>query len=323
MVLPRIACRAHRPLLVAAAAVSLLANGCADEAPVLQRPRAWTRPPQGAAGQRVAAPLPPQSDQDRLLSAHHLEWVSGDFAAARRMLQAVAADPAARGQARVLAALRLAESAEVSGDRRTALSHLDQAKNLAGSNHALALEADDRRARILTASPRADVRGPVPGTAQLKGESPAVLAGFRVAEQRLASFHRIVVAPRLENIGEVLRTKRHALAGALSAYQQVVGQGGVTARAAALFRMGAMYHHLAEALAFESPEELLPSAAHSLTRQLRADRAGYLRRALASYRSAAQLPAVPAAALWQQLARREVETLELVLKARGTRAAGP
>jgi hypothetical protein len=266
------------------------------------------------AVRRGATVLPDPDDQDRYLLARHLRFVTGDAAGAREVLKKIVASTTARLSLRALAALRLAEMAELAGDRRRALGYLDQAKSLAGSGHALALEADDRRARILTAAPLADVRGPVPGSVPLRGEPPAVTAAFRTAERLLASYHRVVVAPSLENVNEVLRAKRGALTAAVGEYQKVVAAGGPASRAAALFRIGAMYHHLAEALAFESPAELLPAVALRLRRELRGESTGYLRRALGFYRNAADVPASAGTEPWGSLAKREAETLALVLK---------
>jgi hypothetical protein len=276
-----------------------------------------------ARAEKPAPSLPPPDDGDRLVEAHHRQWVSGDLAGARRLLHQIIDREEARRSLRALAALRLAAIDEVTGDRRAALAHLEAVKVLAGSGHPLALEAEDRRARILTATPLADVRGPVPGTVTLRGEAPQVVAQFRQAEKLLVSYHRVVVAPSLENINEVLRTKRHALAAAVTIYQKVAEHGGATAKAASSFRIGAMYHHLAEALAFSTPEELLPTLARRLTRQLRAESATHLRRALTSYRAALRVPAGAGTAAWQEPARREAATLEVVLRGaprRGGRA---
>jgi hypothetical protein len=323
---------ASRRQLRVALALALVACGEAGSDRARQSPRRAALG-KGARGGPARAPvLPPPDANDRLIEAHHLRWVSGDLAGARRLLVGIAMGSSAKSSQRAFAALRLAELAEASGDRRGALGHLDHAKALAGPGHALALEADDRRARILTATPLADVRGPIPGTVALKGETGAVVASFRSAEKLLASYHRIVLAPSLENVNEMLRGKRRALAAAVAAYQRIatsVGSGhrrgeaasGPAAQTASWFRIGAMYHHLAEALAFESPSELLPSVARRLTRQLRAESVGYLRRALASYRSALKVPRSGATAAWLDLARREADTLELVLKAPARRGA--
>jgi hypothetical protein len=302
--------------IVGALTVMLMATPPARGQPLAGRdqgPRLAGSSARPTAASARAARLPEPDDQERFLHANHLRSVSGDIAGARRVLGAIAANPATAPSLRAQAALRLAEMAELAGNRRQALSHLDQAKSLAGTGHALALEADDRRARILTAAPLSDVRGPVPGSVPLKGEAPAVSAAFRRAEHLLGSYHRVIVAPSLENINEVLRTKRRALAAAVAEYQKVASSGTTAAQVAAQFRIGAMYHHLAEAIAFESPAELLPSVALRLRRELRGESAGYLRRALGHYRGAAALqPAVPADP-WRSLARREAETLGLVL----------
>lgn len=253
------------------------------------------------------------------MQAHHLQWVAGDVREAERILGGIVENPGGSGALRATAALRLADMAEAAGDRRGALGHLDQARGLAGAGDALALEADDRRARILAATPLADVRGPVPGTVP-RGETAPVGIAFRRAEQLLVAYHRVVVAPSLENVNEVLRVKRRALAAAVAAYQKIAATGGPAARAAAAFRMGAVYHHLAEAMAFESPSELLPSVARLLARQLRAESANHLRRALTHYRASLEVPATAGTAPWQQFAKREAETLDVVLQSSGRKA---
>jgi hypothetical protein len=297
------------PLLL----VLVLPIACGDD-PRLESPppRRKVTPP---VSTRTTAPgLPAPNARDQLLRAHHLRWVSGDIDGARKVLLAVASEHSNRRELRARASLRLAEIAEITGDRRRALDHLDSAKAVAGPGHGLALEADDRRARILTDTPLADVRGPVPGSVVLKLEPPMVLVRFRRAENLLASYHRIVVAPRLENINEVLRTKQRALARAIRAYQKVAATGGKEARAAALFRMGAMYHHLAEAVAFEIPPELVPSEAGRLRRKLRAESTASLRKALSYYREAAKVEQAPGGGSWPTLAEREVKTLSMVLR---------
>jgi len=308
-------------------AVPLVLLLCACGSPTRGQPdggpaRSASRPPRAASPGRPS--LPPPDDGDRLVEAHHRQWVSGDLPGARKLLRQIAERAAARRSLRALAALRLAAIDEMSGDRRAALARLDQVKLLVGPGHPLMLEADDRRARILTATPLVDVRGPVPGTVTLRGEVPQVTARFRLAEKLLVSYHRIVRSAHplfgLENTSEVLRSKRHALGAAVAVYQKVAAQGGPAAQAAAAFRIGAMFHHLAEALAYESPSDLLPSMARHLSRQLRAESATYLRRALVSYRTALRLPPSAATAPWQRPAKREAETLELVL--RTTRKGG-
>jgi hypothetical protein len=154
----------------------------------------------------------------------------------------------------------------------------------------------------------------MPGGVALKHEPPQVVARFRHAEQLLAGFHRVVVAPELESINEVLRIKRRSLARAVAAYQKVVASSNGPAKAAALFRIGAMYHHLAEALAFAIPSELLPSVARKLRRQLQGESTAYLRKSLSYYRAAAEMPPDPGLSPWRQLAAREAKTLGLVLK---------
>lgn len=260
-------------------------------------------------------PVEVEPEDGRLLFAlYHAQWVLGDLDGVERGLRALLGRGDLAAATRARAALRLTEIADVRGDRREALSFVERAKFFAGPATGLAAEADDWRARILTAAPLADVRGPAPGAVALKNESFAVVAAFRRAEKLLSAFHRVVVAPSLETIDQVLRGKRRALAAAVKAYQEVVQQGGAAARGAALFRMAAMYHHLAEALAFERPPEMLPSVARSLTRRLRAESATYLHKAFALYRSAAEVGSGAGAGPWRRLAGQEAATLALVLK---------
>ena len=274
---------------------------------VLGPPR---RPVQEPSGE-----LPAPDDEERLIHAHHLMSVSGELGTAKELLSSIVGRPTVRRSVRARGALALAGLAEVTGDRREALVYLERAKILAGPGHPLALEADDRRAGILTATPFAEVRGPVPGSVVLRSEALQVVARFRAAEQALARFHSVVVAPQLENITDVLHTKRRSLAVAVAAYQKVATTATGPAKAAALFRMGAMYHHLAEALVFAIPPELLPSMARQLRRQLQAESTSYLRKSLSYYREAAAVMPGPGTSPWRQLAEREAKTLALVLKA--------
>ena len=196
------------------------------------------------AGRREAPPPPPREQAlpepvnealprpdhtDRYLEAHVARNLSGDLARATRLLQGVSSATSASRALRARARLRLAEMALLSGQRRQALAHLDQAREVAGPGHPLALEAGDRRARILVATPLATVRGPVPGSVQLGGEPRVVTARFAQAEKLLAAYHRVVVAPTLENINETLRFKRKSLTAALAAYHKVATAGGPAA----------------------------------------------------------------------------------------------
>ncbi len=300
----------------------LVLPGCEPDANWKKGPVAAVKVPGEADIQPALDPQQPRDfpaldDRDHLLMAHHYRVVSGEPERARALLLKLLEDSGSRGKSRALAALQLAEMEELAGKRREALGYLEMAKTFAGPFHALAMEAEDRRARILTATPLADVRGPVPGSLALEGEGAQVGNLFREAERRLASYHRVVVAPSLENVNAVLRTKRRTLARAVAGYQKVIRAGGAAAQAAAQFRIGAMYHHLAEALAFESPEELLPSEARRLTRKLRVESAGYLRRALSFYRSAGEGPSNTNSITWQKLARQEARTLAKVLEKKG------
>ncbi|MCK5800120.1 MAG: hypothetical protein KAI47_23180 [Deltaproteobacteria bacterium] len=245
---------------------------------------------------------------DQLYGAYHARWVQGDMAAARRRLRALIAAAGAPSILRAQAALWLGEIAELQGARRAALGHLEAFKRLAGPATALARLADDRRARIVTRTPLADVRGPVPGSLRLSG-SPQVSALFRRAEQRLVALHRVVVRPRIENIDAIRRGKKTALRRAVALYEAVAQRGDNAAKAAARFRIAAMYHHMAEALAFERPPELLQKFARKLARQAQAQSLAYLSLALTSYRAAANVPAGPGTEPWRGLARREAKTL--------------
>ncbi len=267
------------------------------------RSEKWTTPP-----------LPRPDHDDHYLEAHLQRQLAGDLAQADTLLEQVASGSATPRALRARARLRQAEMALVQGKRRQALAYLDQAREAAGSGHPLAMDADDRRARILAATPLANVRGPVPGSLALTGEPRAVTARFARAERQLAAYHRMVLRPTLENINAVLRVKRRALAAAVAAYEKVADGGGPGAQAAAAFRMGAMHHHLAEALAFEPPAELLPSVAARLRRRLRKESAVHLRKSLAHYRRAASTKAGAATSPWRALAAREVKTLARILK---------
>lgn len=287
--------------------------GCGDGAPrtassnpVAPRTEAQSVSPGGS--------LPAPDHNDSYLEAHLQRHLVGDLKRATALLQGVSASSTAPRALRATALLRLAEMALIRGQRRRALAFLDQAREAAGTGHPLAMAADDRRARILAATPLANVRGPVPGSVQLTGESRIVMARFGRAERQLATYHGVVVAPTLENINTILRIKRKALAAAVAAYQKVAEGGGPAARAAAHFRMGATHHNLAEALAFELPTELLPSVAARLRRRLRKESTSHLRRSLTSYRKAAGIEGTPATAPWRELAAREVKTLSRILK---------
>ncbi|MCA9666196.1 MAG: hypothetical protein KC503_11435 [Myxococcales bacterium] len=266
----------------------------------------------GNEGRALDVPVSPAARaRHQLLAMHHVRWVVGNITAARRGLAKLLEDGRAPARYRAQAALRLAEIAEIAGESRRALQLLARVKPLVGQGHALTLRADDRQKRIRSTGPLIDVRGPAPGTT-LVGSAPAVAALFRRAERGLVRYHRVVVAPRLENIDTVLLTKRGALRAAVKAYQAVVERGDAQARAAALYRIATMYHHLAEAIAFDTPPELKRSVAERLMRKLRAKSARYLREALAYYSKATAVKE-SAARRWRALAQRERATLARVV----------
>jgi hypothetical protein len=271
----------------------------------------------------VASSLPPPTAQDRLLELHHAQWVRGELEQVRRDLVRLLDDRAVTAQARAEAGLRLAAIAERAGDRRQALTYLRRVERLISSGHPLWRRGAQMRQRLHTAI--TDLRGPVPGSFALRGESARVATRFRRAEKLLEAYYRVVVAPRLENVDAVLRTKRRALAAAEAAYQRVAEAGGPVAKVAAHYRVASMYHHLAEALAFDRPPELLPSVAQQLTRRLRTASVDYLRRALTRYRAAVAVGGGgTAASRWRTLAQREVRTLSRVLgRADAARVGAP
>jgi hypothetical protein len=290
------------------AASALLLAGLATLAACPEsRSLASPAPPSPAAGREARA-------SDLLFRAGHELWVGGDLAAARRDLEELAGNPSASGEDRALAELRLAEIEELADEKRAALSHLERARALGGPGSAVALDAEDRRSRILAAAPLSDLRGPLPGTVVLRGESAGIVQAFRRAEKLLERLHRLVVAPRLEEMDAVLRVKRRGLAAALAAYAELDRDGGLAARAAARFRTAELHHHFAEALAFESPPELRPDLAQSLARQRLSESRGHLRKALVAYRTLRELPTAPGTAPWQRLAEKEAATLSLVLE---------
>jgi hypothetical protein len=318
--------RAVCPLHLAAVGLLVLASACASETPAVPDRGSTAAPDAGPRDKPGRAR--PRATVDHLASpaaqlalAYHRRWVSGELRQARRGLQALLGRGDASDALRAKAALWLAEIAELRGQKRAALEQLEAAKRLAGPATALARIADDRRARIVSSAPLADVRGPAPGSVRLR-ETPQINALFRRAEQRLVAFHRVVVRPRIENIDSVRRGKQAALSRAVALYEQVERLGSPTAKAAARFRVAAMYHHMAEALAFERPPELLQKFARKLTRQLQAQSVAYLSRALSSYRAVAQVKggggsggssSAIEGARWKRLAKREAQTLARLL----------
>ena len=258
-------------------------------------------------------------DRGRLELALHLLWISGKRERAAALLSELLQRDQGEGLSRARGALTLAELAELSGDRRHAVSLLERARVLAGAKSAVGREAEDRRMRIISEAPLAEVRGPVPGTVKLP-DSPAVVAAFRRAERLLAAFHRIVLNPRLETMDSLRAVKRRALVQAVAAYGQVIERGEDVAKAASLFRIAAMHHHMAESLAFEQPPELLPKVAWALRRELGKESAVQLKRALAHYQQVAALRSPLAGVVyWQSLAARQAALLGRVVagKSRG------
>lgn len=262
-----------------------------------------------------------------LLRLHHALWVSGEVARVRRELRRLLGSEDTRSDLRAEAALQLAQIADLRGSRRRALQYLQRAEQLAPPGSRLAARAEERRARVLSLAPLADVRGPAPGTVRLQGASPEVVQLLRRAERLLVAYHKLGLQPRLETIDAAKAKKIRALRRAVAAYSELLEKGKADARAAALFRIASMYHHLAEALAFRRPPELLPAAARQLRRELRSESSAYLRKALRAYRKAMKVSASGDARQserlrrWQQLAAREAKTLSVVLErsARGRR----
>lgn len=294
----------------------LLLGGCAPDRATAPPAPTLVATRQASAVTPARGPMlrPAVQPEEQLVQARHLALISGDLAAARAVLNGLASTAGVARTLRARAELRLADLAEQAGKRRVALDHLEQAKIVAGPGHDLAYRADDRRTRILTDAPLADVRGPLPGGITLKGEARAVATAFRQAEQRLVAFHRLLVAPRIEEVSRVLAEKRSLAKGAVKAYLRLLRRGGPSAKAAAHFRLGTLYHHMAEALGFEIPAELLPDPARRLRNELRTESAANLKKALAHYRAAAKVERAEGTEPWQGLARREAATLQQVLE---------
>lgn len=250
---------------------------------------------------------------EALVGAHHLRWVSGDTSAARRALEAMISRSETPSPIKGRAVLELADLLELQGARREALSLLERARRMAIPGSELRLEAEKRRAAILSTTPLADVPGPAPGTFRIAVSARAA-AVFRRAERLLVAFYRLVLRPRVETIDRARAAKRRALTRAVKAYERVISLGKSEAALAARCRIGAMYQHMAEALAFDRPPELLPAAARRLSRELREESASNLRKALVSYRAAIDMAGLSVRSTWLKLARREERTLARVLE---------
>lgn len=251
------------------------------------------------------------SDEQRLAALYHTQWVQGRTSQALAGLTSLLDDKRVAPIIRARAGMRVAQITELAGDKRRAAAALDLVVQLAPQGSRLARLAADRRERIRRVAPLAEIRGPVPGSVTLAGESPSIVSLFRRAEKALIACHRVVVAPRLENIDEVLWRKRRAGSAAIALYSEVAERGGPEARAAAHFRLAALHHHLAEAMAFERPRGMLPSVAVRLGRRLRAESVASLHRSLLHYRAVVSIR--ESRPLWRRLAAQEVRTLEQVL----------
>ncbi len=245
----------------------------------------------------------------QLALAYHRRWVRGEIGLARRGLASLVGRDDAPDLLRARAALWLSEIAHLCGNKRAALEQLEVVKRLAGQDASLARQARERRARIVTRAPLADVRGPVPGSLRL-GESPQVKAMIRRAEQQLVAFYRYVVRWRLESMDRTLLRKQALLGRAVARYEKVETLGGPAAKAAARFRIAAMYHHMAEALTSELPKELNKEQRRKSTRKLQGLSVAYLGRALSAYRAVAR---VAGGQRWKQLAQREAQSLGRLL----------
>ncbi|MBW2733587.1 MAG: hypothetical protein JRH20_14460 [Deltaproteobacteria bacterium] len=274
--------------------------------------------PQKGKDRNQRAKLEPM---ERLLAAHHLRRVRGDARGARRVLESMVADREILASIRARAGLALADLLELQGARREALSVLERARRLASVGSDLRSAAEKRRASILSATPLADVPGPTPGTVRLTQAGRAGVA-FQGAERLLVAFYRVVLRPRIETIDRARAAKRRALGRAVVAYGRVIKLRNSEATLAARCRLGSMYQHMAEALAFDRPPELLPAAARRLSRELREESASYLRRALESYRVALKTKGVAAGAPWLKVARRQALPLAQVLEP-GGKKKGP
>lgn len=262
-------------------------------------------------GVDVSAEVDIGGAQQKFAGLLHAWRLDGDFGKASRGLAELASSEETPGRLRAMAALKLAELAELKGDRRKALDQLLSARRYAQFQPQLRRIVGERMQRLRAESPLADVRGPMPGAAQLKGESDATEKNFAKAERLLETYYRLGVNPRLETVDRELRVKRNALRNAVRAYERVARRGRANAASASYFRIASLYHNLAEVLGFRPPSELLEAEAKRLAARLQKSSKQSLQTAFGYYRRCVQ---TKGQGPWVELARREVRTLSIVLR---------
>jgi hypothetical protein len=155
------------------------------------------------------------------------------------------------------------------------------------------------RAEIVAGSSAGDIRGPKLGT-PLPGVSAKIAEAFGAAERALAHVHTMRPRQRL-----AVWEKEDATADVVRRYRAIAEHGGV-AQVAAEYRIGTLYHDLAIGLLVE------PIAA-DLRRTLRIGAYGFLKKAIAAYKSSLAVTAPQDAELWRLAAENDLRAAQDVL----------
>lgn len=242
--------------------------------------------------------------------------LTGDPTAARAGFEAVLAEADAPAGLAARAALHLARLESRAGKTRRALELAARASALAPGDPAIVDGVSELQADMVAAAGAGDLRGPRLGT-PLPGVEPGVADAFAAAERAFARLHTLRIRPVLETLSRSIRVVEDTSEAVVARYRAIAERGGLL-RVAASYRAGSAYHDLAQSLLlFELPPELEPGFVAGLRHTLRTSATGYLKKAVAEYRTALAAPKHPDDELWRLAAETDLRDARDLLIAAG------
>jgi hypothetical protein len=290
-------------------------GGCGDEPRPGPRPTSPVAPDRAAADPARAVTTALDGAAPQLAAAVFAE-LAGDPAAARAGFEAVLTEADAPAGLAARAALHLARLESRAGKTRRALELAARASALAPGDPAIVDGVSELQADMVAAAGAGDLRGPRLGT-PLPGVEPGVADAFAAAERAFARLHTLRIRPVLETLSRSIRVVEDTSEAVVARYRAIAERGGLP-RVAASYRAGSAYHDLAQSLLlFELPPELEPGFVAGLRHTLRTSATGYLKKAVAEYRTALAAPKHPDDELWRLAAETDLRDARDLLIAAG------
>jgi hypothetical protein len=246
-----------------------------------------------------------------------LAELTGDEAAARAAYERVLASPEVPAALAARASLHLAQMESRGGRTRHALDLIARATALAPTDAVVTEGAAALRADIVVAAGAGAIRGPRLGT-PLTGVPADVAEQFATAERALGQWHKARLRIVIEALTRSINDKLNRTAGLVAQYKTIADRGG-SARSAATYRAGSLYHDLALELAFADLPPELEKGSGDLRATLRGLAIVNLRKAVAEYRAAIDGEQSPEGELWRLAAETDMRRAIDVLRAAGVR----